>query len=83
MDFPTAPESPSSVLARLGGGRLLPALGLLLYAVLLAYYMGACAGGPDSAGYLNNARLLSQGRLQTPIRALADPPPRTVPASRY
>jgi len=45
--------------------------------------MGACAGGPDSAGYLLNARLLSRGEVRGAIRALPEPPPDSLPAYTY
>ena len=48
--------------------RVVSALGLLIYALFLAHYMGAYAGGSDQSGYLNNARLLEQGRVITPMR---------------
>jgi hypothetical protein len=40
--------------------------------LLLAHYMGAYAGGSDSSGYLNNARLLSEGRLLASRRLLPE-----------
>jgi hypothetical protein len=57
----------------------LPVLALLLYAWLLTRYMGAYAGGSDSSGYLNNARLLSEGRLIAPLRLLPGLAPDTLP----
>ena len=57
----------------------LPAAAFLLYAVLLAHYMGAYAGGSDSSGYLNNARLLSEGRIIAPMRLVPGLEPRTLP----
>jgi hypothetical protein len=42
--------------------RALIALGLIIYAVFLATHVGAYAGGSDSSGYLNNARLLATGK---------------------
>jgi hypothetical protein len=84
MDFPTPSNARPSPPVRPGGWNwVLPGLALLLYALLLAHYMGACAGGPDSAGYLNNARLLSRGQFQAPLIALADPPPDQLPAYTY
>ena len=59
--------------------RVVSALGLLLYALFLAHYMGAYAGGSDQSGYLNNARLLEQGRVITPMRVLPGLPPETLP----
>jgi hypothetical protein len=57
----------------------LPFLAFLLYALLLTRYMGAYAGGSDSSGYLNNARLLSEGRLIAPLRLLPGLAPDTLP----
>ncbi len=59
--------------------RVVPALGLLLYALLLAHYMGAYAGGSDQSGYLNNARMLGQGQVIAPMRLLPGLPPETLP----
>jgi len=59
---------------------LVPALGFLVYACLLAHYMGACAGGSDSSGYLNNARILAQGQVTLPMRLVPGLDPATMPA---
>lgn len=61
-------------------GRLLPALGFLLYALLLARHMGAYAGGSDSSGYLNNARLLAHGRVAIPQRLMPGLLPAALPS---
>jgi hypothetical protein len=58
---------------------LSPALGFLLYALLLAHYMGAYAGGSDQSGYLNEARLLAQGHVTIPMRLVPDPRPDSLP----
>ena len=58
----------------------LPLLGFLLYAAVLVRYSGACAGGSDSSGYLNNARLLSQARLTIPMRRLPGIDPASLPS---
>ena len=42
--------------------------GFVAYAVFLARHVGASAGGSDSSGYLNNARLLAEGRTAMPQR---------------
>jgi hypothetical protein len=71
MDSPTvAPNPPfeSSRIPRWGWAVL--ALGLLLYSVLLGTHVGAYAGGSDSSGYINNARLLSERRVQIERRAI-------------
>ncbi len=54
--------------------RPLPAVvfgGFIIYITFLALHMGAYAGQADSSGYLNQARLLSEGQVHTPQRTLA------------
>ena len=46
------------------------AIGLAGYAGFLALHMSPHAGGADSSGYINNARLLSQGKLYVQPRVL-------------
>ncbi len=41
---------------------------LLAYAVFLGVHLTVVAGGSDSSGYLNSARLLASGELQTDLR---------------
>ncbi len=43
-------------------------VGLALYALFLGRHMTVVAGGSDSSGYLNSARLLAAGELQTDLR---------------
>jgi hypothetical protein len=43
-------------------------LALAVYAVLLGVNSTVAGGGSDSSGYLNSARLLASGRLETPVR---------------
>lgn len=43
---------------------------LAAYAVMLAFKIGAYAGDSDSSGYMNNARLLSEGRVSVAQRRL-------------
>ncbi len=52
-------------------------LGILLglYAVLLLTCLGANAGGSDSSGYLNQAKLLATGQATVAPRALPELPP--------
>lgn len=64
-------------------GRLLFALGLILYGILLAVRMGAYAGGSDSSGYLNNARLLREGRVRIERRAIENLPAEKVVSYAY
>lgn len=56
-------------------GWILLALALAAYGILLAQHMGAYAGGSDSSGYLNHARLLGQGRVHVPPRIIPALPP--------
>lgn len=44
------------------------AAGLAAYCLFLLWYMCPYAGGSDSSGYLNSAKLLSAGQLTTPLR---------------
>lgn len=45
---------------------------LALYADFLGRHAAVVAGGADSSGYLNSARLFLEGRLQAPLRAPAE-----------
>jgi hypothetical protein len=56
------------------GARIGLGLGLLGYAALLFILIGAVPGGSDNSGYFNEARLLAQGRIHAPVRALAGLP---------
>lgn len=47
---------------------------LALFAAFLARHTVVVAGGSDSSGYLNSARLFAAGRLVTPLRVPADFP---------
>jgi len=62
-----SPLRPAPVRRVLG---VLAAVALALYAVMLIRNVSACAGGADSSGYMNHARLLGLGRLHTPPREL-------------
>ena len=44
---------------------------LALYAAFLFRHTAVVAGGADSSGYLNSARLLREGRLRETLRAPA------------
>jgi hypothetical protein len=50
-------------------------MALAAYALLLWPRMGAYAGGSDSSGYLNQARLLEKGEIVIPQRFPAEAPP--------
>jgi hypothetical protein len=49
-------------------------MGLLcaVLAVVLIRHVGACAGGSDSSGYLNQARILSRGQIHAARRVLPE-----------
>lgn len=57
-------------------------LALVVMGVAQALFVGtkfrAVASGADSAGYLNSARLLSEGALATPVRSLPEFPTETL-----
>lgn len=56
------------------GSRRLAAVVVILlglYALFLTRNEGACAGGADSSGYLNKAKLFEQGAVRTPERVIA------------
>jgi hypothetical protein len=55
----------------------------ILYGVLLATHMGAWAGGADSSGYLNNARLLREGRIRVDQRTIEGLPSKEVSHFTY
>jgi hypothetical protein len=47
--------------------RWLPWIALFAYANILVYHLDVYAGGADSSGYLNSARLLGEGAFSTPV----------------
>lgn len=59
------------------------AAAVVAYAALLWLHVGAYAGGADSSGYLNGARLLAQWRVSTPPRAVAGLPANIIPRSAW
>lgn len=48
--------------------------GICGYTLFLGRYIAPYAGGSDSSGYLNNARILSEGKFYTLPRALKEQP---------
>lgn len=54
------------------------AVALVLYGFLIGKNLGAYAGGADSSGYLNNAKLLREGRVIIPRRAIEGLPPEKI-----
>ena len=63
--------------------RIIVIVGALAYAGFLAWRMGAYAGGADSSGYLNQARLLHGGKVHAERRALAMYPVAKAPVFAY
>jgi hypothetical protein len=59
------------------------AVGLVVYGVFLANFEGAYAGGSDSSGYLECARLLSAGRVRTEFREIPGLPAAHLPEYTY
>jgi hypothetical protein len=70
----SGPMPPETKRIRCHGRRLrhvtlvLAVIGCVAYAAFLATYIGAYAGGSDSSGYLNSARLFSRGQVTTAQR---------------
>jgi hypothetical protein len=64
------PADQASVSAPEASLRLLPWLILIGYAFVAAQEVSTAAGGADSAGYLNTARLFSEGKLTMPLRTV-------------
>jgi hypothetical protein len=56
---------------------------LLAYGLLLSYLVGAVAGGSDTSGYFNEARLFSHFEIHTPIRAIPGLPANAAPPYLY
>jgi hypothetical protein len=61
----------------------LPLLAFALYGLMLARYSAVYAGGADSSGYLNNARLLEHGNLIAPMRQVSGADTQTVSPAAY
>lgn len=51
---------------------LLGVSALLAYAIFLGRHFSPVAGGSDSSGYANSARLLRQGRIETVVRTVPE-----------
>ncbi len=64
------PVQRPSRLRRLGMSITL--LGIVAYLGFLAIHISPHAGGSDSSGYLNSARLLAQGEFFAPVRSLPE-----------
>ncbi|HLP03240.1 MAG TPA: hypothetical protein VK163_14540 [Opitutaceae bacterium] len=68
--------------ARIAGWSLV-AVAVVWYLALMASRMGVCAAGSDSSGYVNNARLLREGRLFADQRQLEGVNPQDLPWFTY
>jgi hypothetical protein len=66
MSNPNAPAVASPWIRWLG------LVGLLAYGVYMAWLFVPSAGGADSSGYLNSAKLLAQGKLVTASRVIPE-----------
>ncbi len=83
MDSPAASPEPSPSFVRrhwVPGGLV---LAFLAYAALLAFHMGAYAGGSDSSGYMNNARLFERHRVRVERREIPGIPTDSLPSYTY
>lgn len=65
----SAPPPPAPPWRRVAFGTMV-AVGIIWYAAFLSRYIAPYAGGSDSSGYLNNARILSTGKFFTSPRTL-------------
>lgn len=79
--YTDAPLAPTPV--RRGWWHAPLILACLVYVALLAWRIGAYAGGSDSSGYLNQAKLLRAGKIQTDTRALPELPAPVLSAYAY
>jgi 4-amino-4-deoxy-L-arabinose transferase-like glycosyltransferase len=64
-------------------GWVLVVMAFAAYGVLLARHVGAYAGGSDSSGYMNHARLLALGRVHVAPRTIPGLAPTDVPDWLY
>ncbi|MFT3830731.1 MAG: hypothetical protein QM691_13590 [Opitutaceae bacterium] len=64
-------------------GWALVVVALAWYLVAMAAHMGVCAAGSDSSGYVNNARLLREGRLFADQRQIEGVNPQDLPWFTY
>jgi len=70
MEFPPPSPPPRALPAWRRPAVLFAAIALLLYGILLAQFVNACAGGSDSSGYLNHARILASGHVHIQPRLI-------------
>ena len=82
MDFQDAQTPPADPIRR-RAATVAMLLALALYAVVLVEHVGAVAGGSDSSGYMNHARLLASGHIHVPPRTVAGLPQADAPYFLY
>src|SRR5579871_5603746 len=82
MDFPPAQQLSIEAGGRRAGAWM-AALAVALYGLLLALHVGAVAGGSDSSGYMNHARLLASDHLHVPPRIIPGLPQSEAPPFLY
>jgi hypothetical protein len=70
MEFPPSPPPAARRPIWRRPAAVVAVAALLAYATLLAHYVNAVAGGSDSSGYLNHARILATGRVHIPAREI-------------
>jgi hypothetical protein len=83
MDFNATPTRPASTAGSTWILAALAAAAALAYGCILFQHAGAVAGGADSSGYLNGARLLASGRTHVAAKTLAGLPPEGEDAYLY
>jgi hypothetical protein len=59
------------------------AIGVAVCGAAIAHFVGNSAGGADTSGYLNSARLLAQGRLSEPARLVPGVNPAVYPPATF
>jgi hypothetical protein len=82
MDFPPTDASRGASPWR-GLAWAVAALALALYGAALARNVAAVAGGSDSSGYMNDARLMAAGHVHVQPRTVPGLPPATMPPFLY
>jgi hypothetical protein len=69
MDFPDE-QKPMTATPWRSAAWVAAVVALLVYLEILALNVGAVAGGSDSSGYLNHAKLIAVGTVHAPVRTL-------------
>jgi hypothetical protein len=82
MDFP-ANATPANPRPWRGAAVAAALLALAIYSVVLALNVGAVAGGSDSSGYMNGARLMAEGKVHVQAREIEGLPAADMPPFLY